>query len=184
MKKSTFAAQLALMDHRGPWPDGAEEAREDYRLRLWAKAEPWSPEMTRAFCGSIETAVSRKGQYGRPTVDELVNAAFDRAKSRGGQPAEPAGPYPGGFFVAPEERKKAAETLRAWLLKTRARMAASPMFGARAPEFAKVERDMGPEETRADRRQEQAPVLSPQEEHRARVRDAMEDWRERLGERD
>lgn len=143
MKKSTFAAQLALMDHRWPWPDGAEEAREDYRLRLWAKAEPWTKEMSAALCAAVETAVSRKGQYGRPTVTELVNWAFDSGRGRANDQPAKVGPYPGGFFVSPEERKNAAETLRAWHLKNRARMAASPMFGARPAEFAAVERELG-----------------------------------------
>lgn len=84
MKKSTFAAQVALLNHRWPWPTEAEEARKDYEVRLWAKCEPWQKEMTDAFCGAVEQLVSRRQQFGRPTAQEVVNLAFERVRGAGG----------------------------------------------------------------------------------------------------
>lgn len=84
MKKSTFAAQVALLNQRWPWPSDAEEARKDYEVRLWAKCEPWQKDMTDSFSGAIEQLVSRKHQFGRPTAQEIVNLAFERVRAGGG----------------------------------------------------------------------------------------------------
>ena len=72
MKKTTFDAQVALLNVRWPWPDEANEANAEYRVRIWAKVCDWQQERVSAFKRAVAELVD-EGRYGaRPTVEHVL----------------------------------------------------------------------------------------------------------------
>lgn len=179
MNLGTIKAALALLFQKWPWPDESEDFQESYVARLKLQVISWDRKREEGFKRAVDSLVADNRQRGRPSPEQIVALALSKcgvAPPAAVEERKP-GPYPGGFFVAPEERKKAAETLRAWHLKNRARMAASPMFG---PDPFGVTPD------------DVAAALSPgelpgggaerEQAHRERVREDAKDRREEQGE--
>jgi Zn-finger nucleic acid-binding protein len=89
MNKQTFKAVMELLDSRWPWGHN-DQARTDYRNRLWARVVGWKSDYTRAFQSAVENVIATTARFGagRPSVDEITSAVYRQMGGKGAIPVD------------------------------------------------------------------------------------------------